>query len=57
MMCTWEAVFFANTVAMLNGGPPTMVWGFVYAFLGALTTAASLAEMVSILSAPVHVFV
>lgn len=47
MMCTWEAVFFANVTAMLNGGPPTLVYGFIYAILGALSTAASLAEMAS----------
>ncbi len=47
MMCTWEAVFFANFTAMLNGGPSTLVYGFIYAFLGALATAASLAEMAS----------
>lgn len=47
MMCTWEAVFFANFTAMLNGGPATLVYGFIYAFLGALSTAASLAEMAS----------
>ena len=48
MMCTWEAIFFANATAMLNGGPPTLFWGFVFAFCGALTTAASLAELASI---------
>ena len=47
MMCTWEAVFFANVTAMLNGGPVTLVYGFIYAVLGALSTAASLAEMAS----------
>lgn len=48
MMCTWEAVFFANATAMFNGGPATLVYGFIYAALGALATAASLAEMASI---------
>ncbi|KAK5115262.1 hypothetical protein LTR62_001462 [Meristemomyces frigidus] len=47
MMCTWEAVFFANSTAMLNGGPATLVYGFIYAILGALSTAASLGEMAS----------
>lgn len=32
---------------MLNGGPATLVYGFIYASLGALSTAASLAEMAS----------
>lgn len=47
-MCTWEAVFFANVTAMVNGGPATLVYGFIYAILGALSTAASLAELASI---------
>lgn len=47
MMCTWEAVFFANAPAMLNGGPVTLVYGFIYAAFGALATAASLGEMAS----------
>lgn len=47
LMCTWEAVFFANLTAMVNGGPPTLVYGFIYAVFGALSTAASLAEMAS----------
>jgi len=46
-MCTWEAVFFANNTAMINGGPPTLIYGFVFCFMGALATAASLAEMAS----------
>lgn len=47
MMCTWEAVFFANSTALVNGGPVTLVYGFLYAVVGALATAASLAEMAS----------
>ncbi|KAK3672390.1 hypothetical protein LTR78_007697 [Recurvomyces mirabilis] len=48
MMCTWEAVFFANSTAMLNGGPVTLIYGFLLAWVGALATAASLGEMGSI---------
>lgn len=48
MMCTWEAIFFANATAMLNGGPPTLIYGFIVAVIGSLATAASLAEMASI---------
>ncbi|KAF2773611.1 hypothetical protein EJ03DRAFT_245156, partial [Teratosphaeria nubilosa] len=47
MMCTWEPVFFANATAMENGGPVTLVYGFIYASLGAATTALSLGEMAS----------
>jgi choline transport protein len=46
-MCTWEAVFFANFTAMINGGSPTLIYGFVFCFFGTLATAASLAEMAS----------
>lgn len=37
----------ANLTAMINGGGPTMVYGFLFAVFGSLTTAASLAEMAS----------
>ena len=46
-MCTWEAVFFANFTAMVNGGPPALIYGFIFTFCGTLATAASLAEMAS----------
>lgn len=32
---------------MVDGGPASLVYGFIYTALGALTTAASLAEMAS----------
>lgn len=38
---------FTNSAAMINGGPASLIYGFIYASLGALTTAASLAEMAS----------
>ncbi|KAJ6021942.1 Amino acid/polyamine transporter I [Penicillium herquei] len=47
MMCTWEAVLFANATAMVDGGPATLVYGFIFCWIGALVTAASLAEMAS----------
>ncbi|KAA6414258.1 MAG: Amino acid polyamine transporter I [Lasallia pustulata] len=47
MMCTWEAVFFANSTAMFNGGAVTLVYGFIFCFFGSMATAASLAELVS----------
>ena len=37
----------ANQTAMINGGGPSMVYGFIFAVFGSLTTAASLAEMAS----------
>lgn len=47
MMCTWEAILFANFTALLNGGGPTLFYGFLFAWAGSLVTAASLAEMAS----------
>ncbi|PYH32211.1 amino acid permease [Aspergillus neoniger CBS 115656] len=47
MMCTWEAVLTANPAAMTDGGPATLVYGFIFCWIGALLTAASLAEMAS----------
>ena len=32
---------------MFNGGPVTLIYGFIFCWIGALTTAASLAEMAS----------
>lgn len=46
-MCTWEAVFFANPTALLNGGSPTLVYGFIFCWVGTLAVASSLAEMAS----------
>lgn len=42
----------ANPVAMLDGGPATLVYGFLFCWFGALMTAASLAEMASMCEAP-----
>ncbi|RAL07831.1 amino acid transporter [Aspergillus homomorphus CBS 101889] len=47
MMCTWEAVLFANPTAMLDGGPATLVYGYLFCWFGALVTAMSLAELAS----------
>ncbi|KAJ5127912.1 Amino acid/polyamine transporter I [Penicillium atrosanguineum] len=47
MMCTWEAVLFANPTSMIDGGPASLVYGYLFCWFGALVTAASLAEMAS----------
>ncbi|KAJ5674493.1 Amino acid/polyamine transporter I [Penicillium maclennaniae] len=47
MMCTWEAVLFANPTSMIDGGPASLVYGYIFCWFGALVTAASLAEMAS----------
>ena len=46
-MATWEAVPFSNNTAMCNGGPVTLIYGFIFCWISALTTVASLAEMAS----------
>jgi choline transport protein len=43
MMCTWEAVIFSSFTGLLNGGPPTLIYGFIFCWLGTFTVAASLA--------------
>lgn len=40
-------VFAGNNTAMLNGGPPTLIYGTIFAIVGVLATTASLAEMAS----------
>lgn len=47
MMATWESALPFFTTAFVNGGGPTMLYGYIVAFLGALATCASMAEMAS----------
>lgn len=47
MMATWESALPFFTTAFINGGGPTMLYGYLVAFLGALATCASMAEMAS----------
>lgn len=37
---------------MADGGPATLVYGFIFCWMGALVTAASLAEMASMYDDP-----
>ena len=46
-LATWEAALIANPTAMYNGGPVTLVYGFIFCWISALATVASLAEMAS----------
>ncbi|EZF21890.1 hypothetical protein H112_05063 [Trichophyton rubrum D6] len=46
-MGTWESGLPFFLTAYINGGPVTMVYGFILAFFGSLATCASLAEMAS----------
>ena len=47
MMSTWESALPFFLTAYVNGGGPTMLYGFIVAFVGALATCASMAEMAS----------
>lgn len=47
MMATWESALPFFLTAFINGGGPTMLYGYMVAFLGALATCASMAEMAS----------
>ena len=46
-LCTWEATSALFAGAFLNGGPASVVYGFIVATLGTLAIAASMAEMAS----------
>ena len=46
-LATWEASLLGNGTAMYNGGPVSLIYGFLFCWIGALVTAASLAEMAS----------
>ena len=46
-LCTWEATSALFAGAYLNGGPVSVVYGFIVAVLGTLAIAASMAEMAS----------
>ncbi|KIX09250.1 uncharacterized protein Z518_00329 [Rhinocladiella mackenziei CBS 650.93] len=47
-LCTWEATSALFAGAYLNGGPVSVVYGFIVSVLGTLCIAGSLAEMASI---------
>lgn len=46
---TWEAISFLFSAAYTNGGPASVVYGFIVSLLGTLMIAASMAEMASML--------
>ncbi|KAI0019842.1 putative amino acid permease [Xylariomycetidae sp. FL0641] len=48
VLVSWEAFAVTFQGGLINGGPSTLVYGFIFSFLGSLATAASLAEMASI---------
>ncbi|EXJ91531.1 hypothetical protein A1O3_00079 [Capronia epimyces CBS 606.96] len=47
-LCTWEATSALFAGAYTNGGPASVVYGFIVSVFGTLCIAASLAEMASI---------
>ncbi|EME85127.1 uncharacterized protein MYCFIDRAFT_41886 [Pseudocercospora fijiensis CIRAD86] len=47
-MSSWEAVAGNLYTVFLNGGPQTLVWGFLLVWPGAISQAASMAEMASV---------
>lgn len=46
-LCTWEATSALFAGAYLNGGPASVVYGFIVSVLGTLCIAGSFAEMAS----------
>ena len=46
-LCTWEATSALFAGAYTNGGPASVVYGFIVAVLGTLCIAGSFAEMAS----------
>ncbi|OQD79532.1 hypothetical protein PENANT_c049G07475 [Penicillium antarcticum] len=47
LMATWEALSSTMVSALVSGGPVSLFYGFIVAFIGAVATAASLGEMTS----------
>ncbi|KAF1985419.1 amino acid transporter [Aulographum hederae CBS 113979] len=47
-LCTWEATSALFAGAYTNGGPASVVYGFIVSIIGTVCIAASLAEMASI---------
>ncbi|KAF9888271.1 hypothetical protein FE257_008841 [Aspergillus nanangensis] len=47
LMATWEALSSTMVSGLVNGGPVSLVYGFLLAACGSMATAASLAEMAS----------
>ena len=48
LLATWEALSTTLIAALLSGGPVSVIYGFLLAWAGTLTQAASLAEISSI---------
>ena len=46
-LCTWEATSALFAAAYTNGGPASVVYGYIVSVLGTLVIGASMAEMAS----------
>lgn len=47
-MSSWESIAGNLYTVFYNGGPQTLVWGFLLVWCGAMSQAASMAEMASV---------
>ena len=47
MLVTWEALGSTFQAGLENGGPVSLVYGFILALIGTLALSASLAELAS----------
>lgn len=47
LQCSWESVAISFQAGLLNGGPTSLVWGMLIAWIGSTAMAVSLAEMAS----------
>ena len=47
LQATWESVAVSFQAGLLNGGPTSLVYGTIIAWIGSLALAASMAEMAS----------
>ncbi|EQB43057.1 hypothetical protein CGLO_18375 [Colletotrichum gloeosporioides Cg-14] len=48
LMATWEALCSTMSTGLVNGGPSSLVYGSIIAFVGSTCSAMSLAELASI---------
>ena len=47
MLVTWEALGSTFQAGLANGGPVSLIYGFILALFGTLALSASLAELAS----------
>ncbi|KAF2198697.1 amino acid transporter [Delitschia confertaspora ATCC 74209] len=47
MLNSWESVFPFFLTGFINGGGPTLIYGYIFCFVGSLAMCASISEMAS----------